>query len=228
MPPRIRLSGAASVVDGLVGPHRAAVERAAGVELAVEKSNAGKGLKDLVEGRCDAALISASLEACLDAARKAGLDRPAGDLRAEVVGSSEVVFAVHPGNPVRALSWEQIRDLHTGRIARWSEVGGEDLPVAVYTDAAASATRALVQQAVLGGAPYAAGARALPAVADVNAEVARDRAGIGALGLEFAVPGQVRVLETRKLLRPFSFVTRGEPPEVVRRVMEAYRALARR
>ncbi len=228
MPPPILLRGAASAIDGLVGPHRAAVERATGVELVVEKSNAGKGLKDLVEGRCDAALISASLEACLDAARKAGLDRPAGDLRAEVVGTSEVVFVVHPSNPVRALSWEQLRDVHTGAIARWSRVGGEDLPIAVYTDAAASATRALVQQVVLGGAAYSAGARALAAVADVNAEVARDRAGIGALGLEFAVAGEVRAVETRKLERPLAFVTRGEPSEALRQVMEAYRTLARR
>ncbi|HEY6100043.1 MAG TPA: substrate-binding domain-containing protein, partial [Anaeromyxobacter sp.] len=99
--PIVRLHGAASVVDALVKPHAAAVEKATGAQLAIDRSNAGKGLKDLVEGRCDLALASASLEATLDAARTAGLAAVPPDLRMHVVATSEVVFVVHPSNPVR-------------------------------------------------------------------------------------------------------------------------------
>src|SRR6516225_3917525 len=67
----VRLHGAASVIENLVGPHKAAVEAATGLALVVEKSNAGKGLKDLIEGKCDAALASASIEATVAAARSA-------------------------------------------------------------------------------------------------------------------------------------------------------------
>lgn len=227
MAERVFLCGAASAIDGLVGPHRPAVERATGIAVAVEKSTAGKGLKDLVEGRCDAALISASLGACLEAARAAGLQMPAPDLRVDVVATSEVVFVVHPSNPVRRLSWEELRDIHLGKIGSWARLGGRDRPIAVYTDAAASATRALVKQALLANADYAAGARALSAVKEVAAAVARDEAGVGAVGAEFVVP-EVRVVETGKLERPLAFVTRGEPSDAVRRVIEAYRAAGRR
>jgi len=220
----VRLHGAASVVDALVKPHAAAVEKATGLGLVVDRSNAGKGLKDLAEGKCDLALVSASLEATLGAARTAGLASAPADLRMHVVATSEVVFVVHPSNPVRKLSWEQIRDVHTGRIASWKDVGGADLPIAVVTDAAASATRGLIKQVVLGGSEYAAGARAMAAVAEVNEEVARNPAAIGGLGREFADPARVAVVETRKVERPLAFVSVGPPGENAARVIDAYRA----
>jgi phosphate transport system substrate-binding protein len=143
-----------------------------------------------------------------------------------VVATSEVVFVVHPSNPVKALSWEQLRDIHTGRIGRWSEVGGRDVLIDVVTDAAASATRGLLKQVVLGGAEYGPGARALAAVKDVNDVVAVTPAAIGGLGLEFVDPARVAVVQTRKIERPLAFVTRGAPGEDAAAVIEAYRIAA--
>jgi phosphate transport system substrate-binding protein len=141
-----------------------------------------------------------------------------------VLATSEVVFIVHPSNPVRKLTWEQIRDIHTGRIARWKEVGGPDLPISVLTDAAASATRGLIKQVVLGGSDYGPGARAVAAVAEVNEEVARNPAAIGGLGREFADPNRVAIVETKKIDRPLAFVTVGPPGENAAKVLDAYRA----
>ncbi|HET7826139.1 MAG TPA: substrate-binding domain-containing protein [Anaeromyxobacter sp.] len=228
MRPTLRLHGAASTVDALVAPHAAAVEEATGVRLSVERSNAGKGLRDLVEGRCDLALASASLDATIAAARSAGLSTVPRDLRLHVAATSEVVFVVHPSNPVRRLSREQLRDLHCGRIASWEDVGGPDLPVAVVTDAAASATRALVRQVVLGGAEYAPSARAVAAVAELNDEVARIPGAIGALGRELADPSRVAVVETAKVERPLAFVSAGAPSPDAAYVIEAFRREAAR
>jgi len=222
----LRLHGAASVVDGLVRPHAEAVQRRTGIALSVDRSNAGKGLADLVQGRCDLALASASLEATVAAARAAGLAGELPDLRLHVAATSEVVFVVHPSNPVKALTWEQLRDIHTGEIARWSEVGGRDEPVVVFTDAAASATRGLLKQVVLGGAEYGPAATALAAVKDVNDRVAVTPAAIGGLGLEFVDPARVAVVQTRKIERPLAFVSIGPPRPDAQRVMEAFRDAA--
>lgn len=222
----VRVHGAASVVDGLVRPHARDVERETGLALAVDRSNAGAGLRDLAEGRCDLALASASLEATLEAARAAGLAGPAPDLRMHVVATSEVVFVVHPSNPVRRLSWEQLAGVHTGQVTRWRELGGADVAIAVVTDAAASATRALIRQVVLGGAGYGPGVRALGAVRDVNEAVARDPAAIGGLGLEFVDPARVAIVEARRVERPLAFVSLGAPGEDAARVIAAYRARA--
>jgi phosphate transport system substrate-binding protein len=220
----VRLHGAASTVDSLAKPHAAAVEKATGLRLVIDRSNAGKGLRDLVEGKCDIALASASLEATLEAARTAGLTGAVPDLRMHVISTSEVVFIVHPSNPVGKLNWEQIRDIHTGKITQWKEVGGPNVPIAVITDAAASATRGLIKQVVLGGSEYAPGARAVAAVAEVNEEVARNPAAIGGLGREFADPKRVAIVNTKKVERPLAFVTVGQPGKKEAKVIDAYRA----
>jgi phosphate transport system substrate-binding protein len=225
-PETLRLHGAASTVDSLVKPHAAAVQQRTGVALSVVRSNAGQGLRDLVEGRCDLALASASLEATLAAARSAGLTGEVPGLVLHVAATSEVVFVVHPSNPVKALSWEQLRDIHTGQIARWRELGGRDEPIVVLTDAAASATRGLIKQVVLGGAEYGPAAKALAAVKDVNDQVAVTPAAIGGLGLEFVDPARVAVVQARKIERPLAFVSVGAPSPTAARVIDAFRAAA--
>ncbi|GEJ57425.1 substrate-binding domain-containing protein [Anaeromyxobacter diazotrophicus] len=225
--PPVRIHGAASVFDSVVSPYRSAVEKATGISLAVDKNNAGKGMKELAEGKCDLAMVSASLEASLAAARSAGLQQAPADLRMHLIATSEVVFVVHPSNPVKTLSWEQLKDIHTGKVASWKELGGKDQPIAVYTDAAASATRGLVKQVVMGNADYAPAARAVGFVKEVNDRVAQDEAGVGALGLEFADPKQVAIVQTKKVERPLAFVTIGAPSEQVQRVIDAFRAEAK-
>src|SRR5437016_4906425 len=102
----VKLNGAASVVTDLVAPHQESVEMSTGIKLIVSKSNAGKGLIDLVDGTCDAAMASASLDATVKAAKSAGLTKPVPDLKMHVLAKSEVVFVVHPTNSVKNLSWE--------------------------------------------------------------------------------------------------------------------------
>ena len=226
--PPLRIHGAASVFDSVVVPYRSAVEKTTGVSLAVEKSNAGKGLKDLAEGKCELAMVSASLEASLAGAKTVGLEKAPPDLRMHVVATSEVVFVVHPSNPVKSLSWEQLKDIHTGKVTNWKQVGGKDQPIAVYTDAAASATRGLVKQVVLGGADYAPSAQALGFVKDVNDRVAKDEAGVGALGLEFADPKQVTIVQSKKVERPLAFLSVGPPSAEAQKVIDAFRTAAKK
>jgi phosphate transport system substrate-binding protein len=219
----VKLNGAASVVDSLVGPHKDAVEKATGCELIVDKSNAGRGLADLCDGMCDAAMTSASLEATVQAAKSAGLAHTPPDLQMHVIKKSEVVFIVHPSNAVKSLSWEQIRDIHTGLVTCWKDVGGEDRPVTVYTDSKASATRGLIKQTVMGGREYAADSKAVDFVKQVNDRVAQDAGGIGGLGLSFVDPDKVSIIKTEKVERPLGFITIGEPSEKVRKVIATFK-----
>ena len=44
-----------------------------------------------------------------------------------------VVFIVHPSNPVRQLSLQQVRDIFLGKLDNWKEVGGRDAPIDLYS-----------------------------------------------------------------------------------------------
>ncbi len=224
-PPQVKLCGAASVVTDLVAPNKDAVEKETGVKLVVDKTNAGKGMIDLLDGKCDAAMASASLDATIGAGKSAGLSKPTDGLQMDVLAKSEVVFVVHPLNPVKRLTWEQIRDIHTGKIVNWKEVGGKDLPITVYTDAKASATRGLIKQVVMGNAEYVDKAKAVDFVKQVNDRVAADPSGIGGLGRGFVNQAETAVVETKKIERPLGFVTVGKPSADLQKVMESLRKL---
>jgi phosphate transport system substrate-binding protein len=45
------------------------------------------------------------------------------------VALDAIAVVVNPANPVDRLTLRQIADIYTGRIRRWSEVGGEDRPI---------------------------------------------------------------------------------------------------
>jgi phosphate transport system substrate-binding protein len=223
----VRLHGAASTVDSLVAPNKEAVEKATGYVLAIDRSNAGKGLVDLADGKCDASLASAGLETIVAAARAAGREVDASTLRLTVIAADQVVFVVHPSNRVRSLTMGQLRDIHAGRIANWKDVGGEDRPIRVVTDTLSSATRGLIRQAVLEGDEYVDTAMPVKVEA-ISDEVAAHPGAIGGLGEGFVKADRVAVVASEKVERPLGLITIGAPDERVGRVIAALKALAAR
>lgn len=55
------------------------------------------------------------------------------NMKENIVGFDACSIIVNPMNSVTNLSLEQIREIYNGKIRNWSEVGGEDAPINVYT-----------------------------------------------------------------------------------------------
>lgn len=53
-------------------------------------------------------------------------------LTMEPVGKDALVFLVNEDNPVDSVTTEQMRDIYTGKITSWSEVGGEDKEIKAF------------------------------------------------------------------------------------------------
>jgi phosphate transport system substrate-binding protein len=219
----VRLHGATTVIDRVVNPGRYAVEKATGHTLDVVGNATGKGLVDLHENRCDAALVSEPMEIAAKAAKAAGRAVDASKLQFAVVANDLIDFVVHPSNPVKSLTWDQLRDIHTGKIRNWKEVGGKDQPITVYADTPTGGTRAMIRASVMDGQEYASSVVSLTAVKKVADMVAADPTGVGGLGHGF-VDSRVRAVETKKLERPLGFVTIGAPSAAVKAVIDAYKA----
>ncbi len=63
------------------------------------------------------------------------------------------VFITHADNPVESLTAEQIRDIYTGKITNWKEVGGEDLEIAPAQRDRNSGSQTAMEQLVMQGTP---------------------------------------------------------------------------
>lgn len=207
----IKLNGATTTVDRLINPHKAAVEAKTGNKLEITGNATGKGLVDLVEGRCDASLCSEPLGIAAVAAKAAGRDVEIKSLTFTVLKTDEIVFVVNADNPVDALTWGQIKAIHTGKIKNWKEVGGKDAPIKVYTDTPTGGTRAMIKQIVLSGEEYADTVAPQTAVKVVGEKVAADPNGIGGLGKGFASSAKTKIIKSNQVLRPLGIITVGEP-----------------
>jgi phosphate transport system substrate-binding protein len=226
-PAVIRLHGATTTIDRLIRPHRKAVETSTGLLLEVVGNATGPGLVDLVGGACDLALTSEPLDIALQAAKQAGQELDADEFEMVTVMHDEIVFIVHPSNPVSALTRAQIKDIHTGRLTNWSQLGGPSRPIIVFTDQISGGTRAMIRKEILNGEEYGAACRSVDTVRHVNRQVADLKGGFGGLGKGFVDPRRVKVIQTEPLVRPLGFIVRkGAVPPPVRRVIDAFLAEA--
>src|SRR5271165_4736065 len=86
---------------------------------------------------------------------------------------------VNSGNPVTELSLDQLKDIFTGKIKNWKEVGGPDAPITVYSRENSSGTYEFFKTLVLKGEDFAASAQTMPGTAALVQAVGRDNGGIG-------------------------------------------------
>jgi phosphate transport system substrate-binding protein len=59
------------------------------------------------------------------------------------------VFIIHPSNPVTSLTIEQIRDIYTGKIINWNEVGGNDSSIRPFVRNSDSGSQEVMESLVM-------------------------------------------------------------------------------
>lgn len=219
----VRLAASSTTISALIQPQQAAVEKLTGFTLKVTSSSTGRGLVDLAQGRCDAALVSEPFEIALGAANLAGerLERDAYAFHSVAV--DHIAFVVHPSNPVELLTNEQLRGIHTGQITNWKQVGGPDLRIVVFTNTVTGGTPALVKAAVLRGDDYSPLCKQVDSIGLVATQVAETPGAIGATNANFADARIVKTVRAPVLRRPLGFVTKREPSAEVECMIAAFR-----
>src|SRR4051794_40720421 len=163
----VKLAGATTVVNVVVNPYRAAVEKSTGHSLEINGNATGRGLVDLSDGKADAALVSEPMDIALAAAEVAGKKLDGSKLKMYELRKDEIVFIVHPNNPVTKLSLQQLSDIHTGKVTNWKQLGGKDMPITVYSDALSGGTRAMIKKVVLNNADYGTSVKSLTSVSRI-------------------------------------------------------------
>lgn len=99
----------------------------------------------LANGECDILLV---YEAAEDT--KALLDEIGTELEITPVGLDALVFIVNEQNPVQSLTQDQLRQIYTGQITNWKELGGEDLDITAFQRVATSGSQSLFIKLLMG------------------------------------------------------------------------------
>ncbi|MGD2174748.1 MAG: phosphate ABC transporter substrate-binding protein [Candidatus Brocadiaceae bacterium] len=99
------------------------------VTVTVSESGSGNGAKSLMNRACDVANMSRFMKPNeFTAAVGKGIFPVA-----HVVAMDGIAMIVHPSNPVGRLSVDQVRDIYTGKITSWRQLGGPSQPIVMIS-----------------------------------------------------------------------------------------------
>lgn len=101
------------------------------VSVNYEMNGSGDGIKNTISGLYEIGHSSRELKT----------DGSEDGLTATAYAIDGIALVVNPANAVTGLTKEQVKDIYTGKITNWSEVGGGDALITVVTREASSGTR---------------------------------------------------------------------------------------
>ncbi len=148
----------------------------------VDVSGTGKGLKALAEGKVN--LVGSGRTLTPDE-KKAGL-------LGTVVGYDGLAVFVNKANPVKGVTRAQLKDIFTGKVKSWKELGGKDVPVVAFIEPIASkrATVQLLQELVLDGVAFQPGIREVEQISEQLREVTASEGAICVASVGFLHSGE--------------------------------------
>ena len=140
-----------------------------------------------------------------------------------------ISIIVHPGNPVRDISLDQIRKVYSGRIRNWRELGWIDRNIDAVSREEGSGTRGAFEELVMGKVFIDDGIMVQDSNGSVKEVVATDPYAIGYISLGIVdqkvkaltiggVTPSVRNIMQQKygMVRPFLYLTATEPAGAVK------------
>jgi len=71
----------------------------------------------------------------------------------EEIATDALVFVVNESNPVDSLTTQQIRDIYSGEITNWKEVGGEDAAIIAFQRNEGAGSQALIKKLIMKDTP---------------------------------------------------------------------------
>lgn len=154
-----------------------------GVTVQVTGGGSGVGISALINGSTDICNASRPMKASEREKLKQRYNTLGVEIKAAKDGLSLYVGA---NNPVKELSIAQIKQIYTGKITNWKQVGGADTKIIVYGRENSSGTYVYFKDNVLNGDDYTSTMQSLPGTAAVVNAVAKDKNGIGFGGAAYA------------------------------------------
>ena len=175
------------------------------------KSESGGGEKCAAGGKCDVGGVARDV-------KKEILDQ---GVVATTVGRDAISVVVNESNPVSSLTSAQLKDIFSGKITNWKDVGGSDQSIVVLITAKNSATNKVFAKVIMQGMAYKA--KVTKPDSKIVRIVGGNKSAIGQISLAF-IKGKSGIKAVKPdgqepsvnnpcypITRPLNLVTKGAP-----------------
>jgi len=225
----ISIAGSTSILPFSQHAAEAYMQRHPEVRISVAGRGSSVGIRAIIDGTADIAGVSRQLRKKeFDLCAQRGV-RPVLHL----VALGCVVPVVDPANPISGLSVAQLKDVYTGKISSWQELGGPTKPIAVLNRDSNSGSFGIFRLMVLEGARVRRDALMLASngamvQAVIGNPLALGYVGMGYLGPQIkalavdGIPASAASVRSGKypLSRPLFLITRGQPQGALKRFLD--------
>lgn len=135
---KVTVSGSTSVGSPMEKLAEAFEGKNSGVKVEVQQLGSSAGIKNAIEGVSEIGMSSRDLK---DEEKSSGL-------KETIIATDGIAVITNKANKVTDLTLDQVKDIYTGKITNWKEVGGEDAPIVVVSREDGSGTRDGFQEKV--------------------------------------------------------------------------------
>ncbi|MDZ4803873.1 MAG: phosphate ABC transporter substrate-binding protein [Candidatus Eisenbacteria bacterium] len=154
-----------------------------GALLQITGGGSGTGIAALINGNTDICQASRPMKPdekkkLRDRYQTTGVEIP--------VARDGLSIYVHEANPLAGITVAQLKDIYTGKVTNWKDLGGKDEPIVVYSRESSSGTYVYFKDNVLDGEDFAPQVQTLPGTAAIVNAISKDPRGIGYGGVAYA------------------------------------------
>jgi hypothetical protein len=134
------------------------------------------------------------------------------------VGTEDILVFTHNQAGVSSLTLDQVQQVFGGIITNWQDVGGNDLPIQVWTYAAGEDIQQIFQRVVMSGQPVTSMARLAVSSQAMSDEVGNTPGSVGYLARRWKAGNTRDVLDFATV--PVLAVARAEPDASVKALVD--------
>lgn len=183
-PVDLKYAGSITVLEGIMKDAAPAFEKKTGLKIGLSGGGSGAGIKAVLGGIVDIGGVSRDL-------KKEELDQ---GLVAYPIAWGAVGVVAHKDIPFDNLSSKTIKDIMTGKITNWKEIGRPDLPIKVVMSTPGCACREEFQEILMDKEPYVQGAIISPMLT-LSETVGNTPGAIGPLATAVIDTKKVKVIK---------------------------------
>ena len=157
------------------------MKKDAGTSISVIGGGSGVGIAALLDGTTDIAMASRKMKM----SEKQKLIDAGKSVKETVIAFDALSVVVNNGNKISQLTREQLEDIFTGKTTNWKAVGGDDMPIVVYSRESSSGTYEFFKESVLKNKNYSPKAMMMPATGAIVQSVSQTKGAIGYIGMAY-------------------------------------------
>lgn len=185
-----------------------------GVKIEINQIGSSAGITNATSGVSEIGMSSRDLKE----------EEKANGLKETIIAYDGIVVVTHPSNKVKDFTIEQVKDIFTGKVTNWKELGGDDMEIVVVSREDGSGSRDAFQEIV----EYSSGELVRSSIiasgnGNIKTTVATNKHAVGFISFEYIDPSistvkingveatAENVLQQKySLSRPFLFVHKEE------------------